>query len=373
MSLNPVGLYIHYPWCIRKCPYCDFNSYRKDKDCCDKTYADTLIKDFKDSLTYLEGRKFISVYLGGGTPSLFPPAFLERLFKEIRPYVGDNAEISMEANPGTVTYELLKEYRDLGVNRLSLGIQSFNDNSLRALGRIHNGAEALRAVDAVHKAGFDNFNLDIMHGLPGQSLGMALDDLKKAVDSGATHLSWYELTLEEDTAFGANPPDLPDEDELSSIEMSGFDYLESNGFKRYEISGFSKGKPCVHNLNYWYFGDYIGIGAGAHSKVFTDSKTRRRAHAQDVSDYINEVMVGDCSFDTVSEADIPFEFMLNRLRVFNEIGFDEFEKTTALPFSLVKDKILKAETKGLIKTGNDSYQLTSLGKWMVNDILEDFL
>ena len=374
IDLLPVSLYIHYPWCIRKCPYCDFNSYPKNKSVCtDESYLNALILDFKQNINLISNRKFNAVYFGGGTPSLFSPKLMEKLMHEISPYCEENCEISMEANPGTVSLETLKDYRSLGVNRISLGVQSFDDRELKLLGRIHDSKAAIEACNNVIKAGFDNFNIDIMHGLPEQTTQKALADIKIAASLGCNHLSWYELTLEEDTYFGSNPPKLPNEDNLADIEEQGFVLLKELGFNRYEVSGYTKDRRCQNNLNYWFFYDYFGIGAGAHSKIKIGDKTCRRGNPQDPSSYIEEVKNKKNNFFEVKKSDLPFEFMLNRLRVFDETKYDEFENTTRLNFSTVKDKLEKAKGEGLLRFSDTGYALTDKGRWMLNDILELFL
>lgn len=374
IDLLPVSLYIHYPWCIRKCPYCDFNSYPKNKSVCtDESYLNALILDFKQNINLISNRKFNAVYFGGGTPSLFSPKLMEKLMHEISPYCEENCEISMEANSGTVSLETLKDYRSLGVNRISLGVQSFDDRELKLLGRIHDSKAAIEACNNVIKAGFDNFNIDIMHGLPEQTTQKALADIKIAASLGCNHLSWYELTLEEDTYFGSNPPKLPNEDNLADIEEQGFVLLKELGFNRYEVSGYTKDRRCQNNLNYWFFYDYFGIGAGAHSKIQIGDKTCRRGNPQKPSSYIEEVKNKKNNFFEVKKSDLPFEFMLNRLRVFDETKYDEFENTTRLNFSTVKDKLEKAKGEGLLRFSDTGYALTDKGRWMLNDILELFL
>lgn len=374
IDLLPVSLYIHYPWCIRKCPYCDFNSYPKNKSVCtDESYLNALILDFKQNINLISNRKFNAVYFGGGTPSLFSPKLMEKLMHEISPYCEENCEISMEANPGTVSLETLKDYRSLGVNRISLGVQSFDDRELKLLGRIHDSKAAIEACNNVIKAGFDNFNIDIMHGLPEQTTQKALADIKIAASLGCNHLSWYELTLEEDTYFGSHPPKLPNEDNLADIEDQGFVLLKELGFNRYEVSGYTKDRRCQNNLNYWFFYDYFGIGAGAHSKIQIGDKTCRRGNPQKPSSYIEEVKNKKNNFFEVKKSDLPFEFMLNRLRVFDETKYDEFENTTRLNLSTVKDKLEKAKGEGLLRFSDTGYALTDKGRWMLNDILELFL
>lgn len=370
----PVSLYIHYPFCIRKCPYCDFNSYKKISDVdIDDKYADYLIREFDSYADKLGGRKFSSVYFGGGTPTLFPERCFEKILKKIEPFLLDGCEISTEANPGTVNASQLLNLRQMGVNRISLGVQSFNDVSLKVLNRIHDGKTALKAVDLIKNAGFENFNIDLMHSLPMQTEKMALDDLFKAVNSGATHISFYELTIEEGTAFGDNPPELLDEDLMAQIEFEGFEFLEKSGFEHYEVSAFTRGHRCVHNLNYWLFNDYLGIGAGAHSKLTIDNVIYRRANEQKVQDYFSALDKKIDNLKLVNSEDLPFEFMLNRLRVFDFIEFSEFERTTKLSFDCVKEKLQTAAQKGLLEFTDTGFFLTDFGRIMLNDVLELFL
>ncbi len=373
-SVLPIGLYVHYPWCVRKCPYCDFNSYPiKERSCSEDKYVKALLSDFASFEEYLNGRSLLSVYFGGGTPSLFSPAEMKKVIKRISPHLTEQTEISMEANPGTVDLDLLKEYRDIGVNRISIGVQSFNDVSLKLLGRIHSSKDAVVCCENVIKAGFDNFNIDIMHGLPKQNVSMALEDISRAVDLGCNHLSWYELTIEEDTAFGLNPPVLPSEDALSEIEERGFELLANKGFNRYEVSGYTKDRRCLHNQNYWYFGDYIGIGAGAHSKLKIGDDTFRNANPEIPSEYISKVLNTPLELSRVNPEDLPFEFMLNRLRIFDDIKYSEFETATGLSFETVREKLEESQSLGLLIMEKESYRLTEKGRWMLNDILEMFL
>lgn len=370
----PVSLYIHYPFCIRKCPYCDFNSYKKISDVdIDDKYADYLIREFDSYADKVGVRKFSSVYFGGGTPTLFPERCFEKILKKIEPFLLDGCEISTEANPGTVSASQLLNLRQMGVNRISLGVQSFNDVSLKVLNRIHDGKTALKAVDLIKNAGFENFNIDLMHSLPMQTEKMALDDLFKAVNSGATHISFYELTIEEGTAFGDNPPELLDEDLMAQIEFEGFEFLEKSGFEHYEVSAFTRGHRCVHNLNYWLFNDYLGIGAGAHSKLTIDNVIYRRANEQKVQDYFSALDKKIDNLKLVNSEDLPFEFMLNRLRVFDFIEFSEFERTTKLSFDCVKEKLQTAAQKGLLEFTDTGFFLTDFGRIMLNDVLELFL
>ena len=369
---NYTGLYIHYPFCLRKCPYCDFNSYARGRnENQDELYFLRLKEDFSSWMPKIKDRKFISVFIGGGTPSLCAPGLIGDFIDFIAPFLTKDCEITIEANPGTVDINKLKDFKTAGVNRLSLGVQSFNDVLLKRIGRIHDAATAKKACSDADKCGFSAFNIDLMHGLPGQSLEEALSDIKTAAAFNCTHLSWYELTIEEDTYFGTHTPILPSEDELYAIEEKGFPLLNSLGFNRYEVSAFTRDKHCVHNENYWRFGDYVGIGAGAHSKFFDGNKTIRKACPALPSDYLN----GDFGkFYTVDETDIPFEYMLNRLRLFNDIKTFEYKLHTGQDFSLVKHVLDKAAALSLIEFKDDeTYCVTAYGRQMLNDILEMFL
>ena len=369
---NYTGLYIHYPFCLRKCPYCDFNSYaRGGNENQDELYFARLKEDFSSWMPRIKDRKFISVFIGGGTPSLCDPVLIGDFIDFISPFLTKDCEITMEANPGTVDINKLKDFKTAGVNRLSIGVQSFNDVLLKRIGRIHDAATAKKACSDADKCGFSAFNIDLMHGLPGQSLEEALSDIKIAAALNCTHLSWYELTIEEDTYFGTHTPLLPSEDELYAIEEKGFPLLNSLGFNRYEVSAFTRDKHCVHNENYWRFGDYVGIGAGAHSKFFDGNKTIRKACPALPSDYLK----GDFGkFYTVDKLDIPFEYMLNRLRLFNDIKTFEYKLHTGQDFSLVKDVLDKAAALSLIEFKDDeTYCVTAYGRQMLNDVLEMFL
>ncbi|WP_303961395.1 radical SAM family heme chaperone HemW [Succinatimonas hippei] len=369
---NYTGLYIHYPFCLRKCPYCDFNSYARGRDeYQDELYFARLKEDFSSWMPRIKDRKFISVFIGGGTPSLCDPGLIGDFIDYIAPFLTKGCEITLEANPGTVDLNKLKDFKTAGVNRLSIGVQSFNDVLLKRIGRIHDAATAKKACSDADKCGFSAFNIDLMHGLPGQSLEEALSDIKIAAALNCTHLSWYELTIEEDTYFGTHTPILPSEDELYAIEEKGFPLLNSLGFNRYEVSAFTRDKHCVHNENYWRFGDYVGIGAGAHSKFFDGNKTIRKACPALPSDYLK----GDFGkFYAVDKLDIPFEYMLNRLRLFNDIKTFEYKLHTGQDFSLVKDVLDKAAALSLIEFKDDeTYCVTAYGRQMLNDVLEMFL
>ena len=367
-----LALYIHYPWCVRKCPYCDFSSFGKGADNeRDKRYFAALLKDFNLQSEFINGRKFVSVYFGGGTPSLCPPVLMAGFLEQLKPYLAENCEISMEANPGTVDKAVFRDFYQAGVNRLSIGVQSFDDRALAKLGRIHRSKEAYSAVEQALKAGFSNINIDLMHALPGQSSDAALADLKKACSLDITHLSWYELTIEEGTVFGRHPPKLPDEDTMVDEEERGFAYLSEQGFERYEVSAFAKNNlKCVHNRNYWLFNDYLGIGAGACGKIFIAGITKRRSCPEDPELYIS----GDYGkYQSVDINDLPFEYVLNRLRLYGRVEDYEFTKTTALPYECLKKRLESAQNDGLLKLDAHGFELTHLGRRMLNDILELFL
>lgn len=368
----PLSLYVHYPWCVRKCPYCDFSSFAKGADLLrDQKYLQVLKKDFLQNIDVIADRKFVSVYFGGGTPSLCPPEFFEDFIEFLTPYLGRDCEISMEANPGTVTLKTLQGYKKAGLNRISIGVQSFNDASLKKLGRIHRSESAIESIEVAKEVGFSNINIDLMHGLPDQSVEDALYDLNKASELGANHISWYELTIEEGTYFGKHPPSLPDEDVLAQEEKLGFEFLKTQGFERYEVSAFAKNnQKCVHNRNYWLFNDYLGLGAGGCGKIFCNGVTRRRSCPENPAEYMNGNFGAWCE---VNSQNLPFEFALNRLRLFGNISKEEFSTTTGLPFTDIAIQLHKAVADGLLHMDDKSFELTHLGKLMLNDILELFL
>lgn len=373
--LTDLSLYIHLPWCVKKCPYCDFNSHELKTDLPEDDYIDCLIEDFKSHLPTIEGRIIKSIFFGGGTPSLFSANALERLLKNLAHWIkfSEDCEITLEANPGTVEQTRFKNYVDIGINRISLGIQSFQSEKLKLLGRIHNDIEAHKAIDAVKKAGFINFNIDIMHGLPNQSIDEALSDLEQALNHEPTHLSWYQLTIEPNTYFYRHTPILPNEEILEKIEQQGLKLLKKNGLIRYEISAYSiQEKQSVHNKNYWLFGDYLGIGAGAHSKLTIENKVMRHWNHKSPYSYMkkNEAFISNKI--QIQQQDIVFEFMLNALRLFHPISFCLFEQRTGLDRHILKKPLDLAIQKGLLK--NKPYiETTALGKKFLNDLCRIFL
>lgn len=472
LNSHDISLYVHYPFCVHKCPYCDFASLSLGADeGRDRLYIDLLSKEFELKKDLLLGRKLVSLYIGGGTPSLCSPKELGRLLEAVGPYLAEGAEISLEANPGTIDLNRLKDLRAVGFNRISIGVQSFNDQALKRLGRIHDSNEAIAACKNAVLAGFENYNLDIMHGLPKQDAALALSDLKTALEMESTHLSWYELTLEEGTLFGDKPPKLPDEEVLFAIEQEGFELLDKAGFEHYEVSGYNlKGEfRCLHNQNYWLYGDYLGIGAAAHQKVtllnpklsallssssttssqsdlspaklFSDAnllsnfayqlaahesdsseneqacyEISRSVNPEDYKQYMDlclkssgelnidcdlvsnvkssndaslvdaqETMAetldsevkgsGVLAYTTVEGEEIPFEFMLNRLRLFDDkITSKEYLLHTGMPLKKLEKQLSAMASRGLIELDPDlSFKLTSEGKIMLNDAIAEFL
>ena len=379
MSDTPLSLYVHLPWCVRKCPYCDFNSHRAGDDPPMRRYVDALLLDLDREARRAAGRRVETVFLGGGTPSLFSPDEIGRLLDGVagRLVLADDAEITMEANPGTVDCGAPAAYRAVGVNRLSIGAQSFDDDMLERLGRIHRGADIVAAVEEARAAGFDNLNIDLMHGLPAQTVGMALADLRSAVALGPTHISWYQLTLEPNTVFHARPPDdLPDEDGLAAIQDAGADLLVENGFEQYEVSAWARdGRQCRHNLNYWLFGDYLAIGAGAHGKVSDAVGVRRYRKPANPAQYMND-MEAACEppLEAITGGDLVFEFMLNALRLTEGFVEADFHASTGLGAGSLDDLAAGARAKGLLeKVGPDRWRPTDLGRRFLNDLQAEFL
>ena len=376
--MSSIALYIHIPWCIRKCPYCDFNSHKSPDYLPEESYIKALLADF--SLDQQEWFKdeITSIFIGGGTPSLFSGQAMHQLLDGLRDKVkfSDAMEITLEANPGTVEQQRFKEYRNAGINRLSLGIQSFNAKHLKKLGRIHDDLQAHRAIESARKAGFDNINLDLMHGLPDQTLEEGLQDLRIALDHAPEHLSWYQLTLEPNTLFYKQRPVLPSEDTIDALEQGGLDLLAANDFHRYEISAFCKPHfEARHNLNYWLFGDYYGIGAGAHGKI-TDETTkaiyRTQKHRQP-QDYLNTDKPYRTSLEVVSEQQLCFEFMLNATRLQQAIPHSLFTQRTGLNRDILQPGLELASQKGLIQLNSDGWQITDFGRRFTNDLQAIFL
>ncbi len=375
----PLGLYVHLPWCVRKCPYCDFNSHTLRSGIPERQYVEALLADLEQDLKGSECRSLVSIFIGGGTPSLFSPESLNDLLNGIREHftLEKTIEITLEANPGTVETGKFREFRELGINRLSLGIQSFQDDKLSALGRIHTGKEALGAIDTAKKSGFTHINLDLMFGLPGQTLSDALFDIKAALSQNPTHISYYQLTLEPNTFFAKYPPLLPVDDEIWKIQRVCQEKLETSGFLQYEISAFAQhGHQCRHNLNYWRFGDYLGIGAGAHGKITTPSieKIHRQWKLLHPQHYMDKT-AGSSRIggrQEVSTQDRPLEFLMNTLRIKEGFERKQFERYTGLPFSTIENEIEKLCAEGLLLCNQQRFRCSNRGWLFLDVILERF-
>ena len=376
-TMLPLSLYINIPWCIQKCPYCDFNSHKSPDILPENAYIQSLLTDLDDDLTKTPNRQISSIFIGGGTPSLFSAAAYEQLFNGLtkRLSFSDAIEITLEANPGTVDYARFCDYRALGINRLSIGIQSFNPRHLKTLGRIHNDHDAHRAIQKARDAGFNNLNLDLMHGLPHQSVSEGLSDLQSALNHQPEHLSWYQLTIEPNTVFYKTRPPLPSEDYMAALEDEGFLRLKDHGYERYEISAFChQSKYSNHNLNYWQFGDYLGIGAGAHGKISSadgQQIIRTRKHRMP-KEYLTK-QDKYAGIDTLDDQDKLFEFMLNATRLEQAIAYELFHARTGLPLSQLMPLLIIAETKGLLHLSDIHWQVTPLGRRFTNDLQEIFL
>lgn len=372
----PLSLYIHIPWCLKKCPYCDFNSYASKEILPEKRYIETLLKEVEQDLPFAMERPIISIFFGGGTPSLFSPNAFESILDALSKKMcfANNIEITMEANPGALEHKNFNEYAKAGINRISLGAQSFQTDKLKQLGRVHNEQDIYNAIESIHRSTIQKFNIDIMFGLPNQSLSDALSDLKIALESGASHLSWYHLTLEPNTYFHKYPPTLPKDSLIHQIQKMGVELIQAQGLKQYEISAFAKpGFECIHNLNYWQFGDYLGIGAGAHGKI-SDDQTKtifRYAKTRLPNAYFSNFK--PLSKKMISIQQRPFEFMLNALRLCEDIPKTLFEERTFLPFSSLNPYLKIAKEKNWIIEREDHFTLTKLGKTFSNDVMALFL
>jgi oxygen-independent coproporphyrinogen-3 oxidase len=376
-ALPPLALYIHWPWCVRKCPYCDFNSHESKEPVPEQAYLDALRADLEQSLPLIWGRKIHTVFIGGGTPSLISAAGLDRLMSDLRTLLplDLDAEITMEANPGTFEAEKFKAFRASGINRLSIGIQSFNSRHLQALGRIHDAEEAIRAV-GIAQANFDNFNLDLMYALPGQTLAEAQADIDMALSFAPPHLSLYHLTMEPNTVFAKYPPELPGDDESADIQDMIAERTAAAGYEHYEVSAYAKpGHRARHNLNYWKFGDYLGIGAGAHSKLSFPHRVLRQARYKQPASFMEAAGKGNAVAEEheLARADLGFEFMLNALRLTE--GFDPnlFGERTGMPINAIEKALNEAEAKGLIYRDFRVIRPTELGQRFLNDLQEIFL
>jgi putative oxygen-independent coproporphyrinogen III oxidase len=378
LKLPPLSLYVHVPWCIRKCPYCDFNSHQQDGELPELAYLNALLADFEQELAYLQQRQIASIFIGGGTPSLMPAAFFVRLFEGLQKYATfvSDIEITLEANPGTAESQKFAEFRQAGINRLSIGIQSFNEEQLRNLGRIHGSEDSRRAILIARAAGFDNLNLDIMYGLSQQTAIGALEDLQTALEFAPEHLSWYQLTIEPNTAFFKHPPVLPHEDALIEIQDSGLALLAQQGYQRYEISAFAlDGRRSRHNLNYWRFGDYLGIGAGAHGKITlpqqqTILRTRKKKQP---SHYLNAGRQFASETMAVPISERAIEYMLNVLRLKEGFTREQFEAATGLGFECIQKQVTSLHQRTLLEFEDGVIRPSGKGQQFLNTMLEAFL
>jgi oxygen-independent coproporphyrinogen-3 oxidase len=382
MSVNklpPLSLYIHVPWCIKKCPYCDFNSHEFKQAIPEDIYIDRLIFDLEQEIPNVTDRKLTSIFIGGGTPSLLSPNAFRRLLKTIPSLVPfeENIEITLEANPGTFEAEKFNGFRDAGINRLSMGVQSFNDSFLNKLGRIHNASEAINAFDIARSAGFDNINIDLMYALPGQSIEQAMQDLNQAIQLSPEHISWYQLTLEPNTYFYRYPPSLPSDESIINISESGIKLLTDNDYQQYEVSAYSRSvnRRSEHNLNYWQFGDYLGIGAGAHQKLTSpENKTITRKSKQRLpSHYMDKNKDITASEKNIELREIPLEFMMNILRLKEGVKQELFSNYTSLKLSDIETQLQKAEEMSLLECKNGFIKTTKQGYNFLNDVLQLFM
>ena len=377
-ALPPLALYVHLPWCLRKCPYCDFNSHEQRGELPFNTYLDALVADLEAALPFIWGRRIHSIFIGGGTPSLFAPELIDRLIGDIRARLPLEAgcEITLEANPGTFERDRFKGYRAAGVTRLSIGVQSFDDAKLAALGRVHDGAQAVAAVHEARDA-FDTFNLDLMYALPGQTRAEFAADLAQALAFEPPHLSIYHLTIEANTVFAKYPPPhLPDDDAAFDMLDLITERTAANGLERYEVSAFARpGHRCQHNLNYWQFGDYLGLGAGAHSKVSFPHRVLRQVRFREPAQYMAQALAGQCiaQEDEVARAQLPFEFMLNATRLTEGFELARFGERTGLPLTAIGPALAAAEAQGLIERDFVRAWPTARGVDFLNDLQALFL
>ncbi len=376
---SSLALYVHMPWCVRKCPYCDFNSHQLKSAAPDSSYVDALIRDLDLELPSVSGRRIDTVFFGGGTPSLFQPEDFSRLLGAFRQRIAfaEDVEITLEANPGTIERGRFAGYRDAGINRVSLGAQTFAPRALEALGRIHSADDTHRAVAELRAAKLDDFNLDLMYALPQQTPEEALEDVRIACALEPAHISYYQLTLEPGTVFHARPPQLPDEDAAWRIQTAGQKLLADAGYVQYEVSAYARpGKRCRHNLNYWLFGDYLGIGAGAHGKLSVELPRRilRTVKPKQPREYLEQIRrAGSGESSPIAAADLPFEFMLNALRLNEGFTVRDFRRRTGLEMASVERKLAEGEARGLLVRRADGWHPSELGRRFLNDLQVSFL
>ena len=377
LTLPPLSLYIHIPWCIKKCPYCDFNSHKVIGDVPEKEYINALIADMQADVSLAQGRKLSTIFFGGGTPSLFSGRGIATILQSAEAIFGfhGDIEITLEANPGAVDEKKFTHYFQAGVNRLSIGVQSFDSLHLQRLGRIHDSENALNALSTARVAGFDNINVDLMHGLPDQTIKEAKSDLQTAVNSGAAHISWYQLTVEPNTEFFSRPPALPADERLADIQQAGMFFLRDHGFEQYEVSAFYKShKPSQHNMNYWTFGDYLGIGAGAHGKItLADSnQVIRTAKTRQPEHYLARIGSALVKKDPIAHDEIALEFMMNGLRLKQGVPIKYFSQRTGLPTTVIQSTIGRLQSAGLMEPDPDHFCTTDLGYRFLNSVLQYF-
>ena len=378
-ALVPLSLYIHMPWCVRKCPYCDFNSHAvpdgKLSLALEDSYLQALVADFKTQLDFAQGRQIHSVFIGGGTPSLISAQGYQWLFAKLKQLIvfEPNCEITLEANPGTLEHDPFIGYLQAGINRLSIGVQSFNSAHLQKLGRIHSNEDALNAIHLAQEAGFKRINVDLMHGLPEQSLEQALLDLKLAVEQGATHISWYQLTIEPNTVFFRTQPVLPLDEVLEDIQQQGEAYLMAQGFINYEVSAWRKEQPSAHNLNYWQFGDYLAIGAGAHGKVTQTDGIYRFQKTRLPKDYLAHVPAEHIQFKKIEDDELPFEFMMNALRLNAGVEAKLYPERTGLELAALEVPLDSLRARQLLLQDKNRIACTEHGHMFLNSVLQEFI
>ncbi len=378
-ALVPLSLYIHMPWCVRKCPYCDFNSHAvpdgKLSLELEREYLQALAEDFKTQIDFAQGRAIHSVFIGGGTPSLISAQGYQWLFAQLKALIPFEAgcEITLEANPGTVEHDPFAGYLEAGINRLSIGVQSFNTEHLKKLGRIHSNTDAVSAIQLAKEAGFERVNVDLMHGLPEQTLAQALLDLKLAVESGATHVSWYQLTIEPNTVFFRTQPVLPQDEVLEDIQEQGEAYLKASGFVNYEVSAWRKEWPSAHNLNYWQFGDYLAIGAGAHGKITRPDGVYRFQKTRLPKDYLAKVPAEHLQLKRIDDAELPFEFMMNALRLNEGVDAGLYAERTGLSLDSLNELLTSLHARKLMVDDHSRLACTEQGHVFLNSVLEEFL
>ena len=377
IHLPPLSLYIHIPWCVKKCPYCDFNSHVAKGNIPEQAYIAALIEDLKADLHWVQGRKLHSIFIGGGTPSLFSGPAIEAILVAAEGLIGfeSDIEITLEANPGTFEQNKFADFRTAGINRLSIGVQSFDDSHLNRLGRIHDAGQALRAIATARSVGFDNFNIDLMHGLPNQTISQAEADLTQAIDAGAMHISWYQLTIEPNTEFFSKPPLLPIDDRLADIQQAGMVMLQENQFEQYEVSAFAlNNQKAAHNMNYWQFGDYLGIGAGAHGKITLPEQQQvlRTAKTRQPDHYLDRMGSAISQSNAIKPDEMALEFMMNGLRLKQGVPIDYFKARTGIDPKSIQKVTSHLESLGLLEPNSNHYRTTSLGYQFLNTVLQAF-